>query len=61
MTSPLPRERSTPELRRHLIGFSIQDANQELLVGPVGLEPTKLSQLIYSQPPLPLGTRTQVC
>lgn len=27
-------------------------------VGPAGLEPAKLTQLIYSQPPLPLGTRT---
>ncbi len=28
-------------------------------VGPVGLEPTKrVAQLIYSQSPLPLGTRT---
>ena len=53
MTSPLPTVCSTPELQRHYFGGDVT-------VGQAGLEPAKLSQRIYSPPPLPLGTLTQI-
>ena len=55
MTFPLPRECSAPELQRLAATLA-----KDVEVGRAGLEPAKrCTQLIYSQPPLPLGTPTR--
>lgn len=52
MTSPLPRERSTPELRRQ---FNLHKSGPGRTRTYEGLR-----QRIYSPPPLPLGTQTHI-